>query len=66
MLSELPKSSVVFVDGEEYVAGDVINVSGGKHEVRVVLDGRTLTQQTIEATSGDQMWKLVGDKLVPN
>ncbi len=66
VLSELPKGAVVFVDDEEYVAGDVINVSGGKHEVRVVLDGRTLTQQTLQATSGDQMWKLVGDKLVPN
>ncbi|HEY5938095.1 MAG TPA: protein kinase [Kofleriaceae bacterium] len=66
VFADLPKRSVVFVGDEEYVAGDVINVSGGRHEVRVVLDGKTITEQTIEATSGDQLWKLVGDKLVPN
>jgi hypothetical protein len=66
VLSELPKGAAVFVDGDEYAAGDVIDVSSGKHEVRVVLDGKTITQQSIEATSGDQLWKLVGDKLVPH
>lgn len=66
VIAELPKHSVVVVDGEEYLAGEVITVAAGAHDVRVVLDGQTLAEQKLEATTGDQVWTLVGNKLVPN
>jgi eukaryotic-like serine/threonine-protein kinase len=66
VISELPVSAEVFVDGTEYAAGELIAVAPGKHVVRIVIDGRTVTQQPIDTTSGDQGWKLVRDKLVRN
>ena len=66
VIAELPKGALVIVDSEEHLAGEAIEVGAGKHLIRIVLDGRTISQTTIETGKGDQMWKLVGDKLVPN
>jgi serine/threonine protein kinase len=66
VISNLPPNAGVIVDSEEYQAGDVIPVAAGSHQVRIVLAGRTLAQQSIEAASGDQGWRFVGDKLVRN
>jgi serine/threonine protein kinase len=66
VISGLPAAAAVIVDTQDYQAGEVIPVAAGKHDIRVVLDGRTIAQQSIEAASGDQGWKLVRGKLVPN
>lgn len=66
VISDLPVNAAVFVDGTEYAAGELIAVAPGKHVVRVVADGRTVTQQSVDTTSGDQGWKLVRDKLIRN
>lgn len=64
VLANLPRGAVVVVDGTEYQAGDVVDVLGGTHQVRVVVGGRTIAQQQVETTSGFQRWKLMGDRLV--
>lgn len=64
VISELPREAVVFVDGEPHDAGLAIDLAPGTHEVRVVVNGRTLVQQQIETTKGFQSWMLSGDKLV--
>ena len=67
VISDLPAKAMVTVDADkEYEAGEVIPVVAGKHDVRVVLGGRTLAQQSIETATGDQGWKLVQGKLVRN
>jgi hypothetical protein len=66
VISDLPLNAGVIVDSEEYQAGEVIPVAAGSHEVRIVLSGRTLARQSIETASGDQGWRFVRDKLVPN
>jgi len=65
VISDLPMNASVFVDGEEHAAGEVITVATGSHVIRVVVDGRTIVQQSLETGSGDQGWKLVREKLVP-
>ncbi len=54
----------MLVDGQEFEAGELIDIAQGTHEVRVVVNGRTTTQQQIETTAGDQHWQLAGDVLV--
>ena len=66
VISDLPASASVIVDAEEYQAGEIIPLSAGKHDVRVVVEGRIMTQQSIETGTGDQGWKLVHDQLVRN
>ncbi|MEO8700533.1 MAG: serine/threonine-protein kinase [Kofleriaceae bacterium] len=66
VLSELPSGATVVVDGTEHLAGEVIDVAGGRHEVRVMVDGQAIATQQLETTSGDQGWKLVGARLVAN
>jgi eukaryotic-like serine/threonine-protein kinase len=64
IVSDLPSGAVVLVDGQEFEAGELIDIAQGTHEVRVVVNGRTTTQQQIETTAGDQHWQLAGDVLV--
>lgn len=64
VLADLPSDASVFVDGTEYLAGDVIDVTGGPHDVRVVVNGKTLVNQQLETSSGDQVWRFTGSRLV--
>lgn len=64
VLAELPRGAIVLVDGTEYQAGEVVDVVGGKHDVRIMVAGRTLLQQQLVTTSGHQVWKLAGNRLV--
>lgn len=66
VLVDLPRGASVFVDGTEYQAGEVVDVVGGRHEVRIVVEGKTIAQQQLETASGDQLWKLAGNRLVAN
>jgi hypothetical protein len=66
VISDLPAKASVIVDAQEYEAGEVIPIAAGKHQLRIVVDGRTLAQQTIDTTSGDQAWRLVHGSLVQN
>lgn len=66
VISDLPAKASVVVDTQEYEAGEVIPVAAGKHDIRIVLEGRTITQQSVETAAGDQGWKLVHGKLVRN
>jgi eukaryotic-like serine/threonine-protein kinase len=63
-LAELPRGAAVSVDGIDYQAGDVIEVLAGKHEVRVVVDGKQVVQQQLETRPGFQVWKLADGQLV--
>jgi serine/threonine-protein kinase len=66
VISDLPTNAGIVVDGQDYDAGEVIPVAAGKHEIRVVHDGKTLAQQSIETAAGDQGWKFVHGRLVRN
>jgi eukaryotic-like serine/threonine-protein kinase len=66
VVSGLPSGASIFVDEDEYIAGDVIAAVAGKHEIRVVVNGRAILQQAIDTAAGDQGWKLVSGKLVRN
>jgi serine/threonine protein kinase len=66
VISDLPVNAGITVDDQDYDAGEVIPVAAGKHDIRIVLDGKTIAQQSIEAAAGDQGWKLVHGKLVRN
>jgi eukaryotic-like serine/threonine-protein kinase len=66
VISELPTNAGIVVDGQDYDAGEVIPVTAGNHDIRIVLDGKTVTEQSIETAAGDQNWKLVHGKLVRN
>jgi hypothetical protein len=63
VLTELPRGAVVSVDGDEHPAGEVVPVTSGRHAVRVMLDGQTIVEQTLETSSGDQIWELSGHEL---
>ncbi len=63
LIAGLPAGASVFVGGEEHQGGEAIFLMSGSHEIRVVVNGRTIAQQQIETTAGDQYWKLVGDAL---
>lgn len=64
VITGLPGGAALLVDGSEFQAGDLVEVARGTHEVRIVVDGRTVVQQSIDATAGDQHWKFDGDALV--
>ena len=64
VLSGLPASSVILVEGQEYQAGDVISLSAGRHEVRIIVEGRTIIQQVLETGTGHQVWELRDQRLV--
>jgi serine/threonine protein kinase len=66
VISDLPARAVVFVDSEEYAAGDVITVAAGQHEIRIVIDGKTVAEHFTDTTTGDQGWKFARGKLVRN
>lgn len=66
IVSGLPAGSSIFIDDSEYLAGDVIPVSAGRHAVRVESGGRMVVQQWIDTTEGDQGLRLVSGKLVRN
>jgi serine/threonine-protein kinase len=64
VISDLPASASAIVDNQEYDAGEVIPLPAGKHDIRIVLGGKTITQQVIETGTGDQVWRLLQGKLV--
>jgi hypothetical protein len=64
VLADLPRGASVVVDGTEYQAGEVVDVAQGKHAVQVIVGDKTIVQQQVDATSGDQIWRLAGDRLV--
>lgn len=64
VLSGLPNNSSILVEGQEYQAGDVMSLSAGRHEVRIVVDGKTLVQQVLETGTGHQVWELRDKRLV--
>ncbi|TMQ20538.1 MAG: PEGA domain-containing protein [Deltaproteobacteria bacterium] len=66
VISGVPAGAGVFVDDREHLAGAAIVVAPGRHAVRIVVDGKTVTQQAIDAGSGDQAWKLVRGRLIPD
>jgi len=65
-ISGLPPNASIFLDDDEYAAGDVIPAIAGTHMVRVVAGGRTLVEQAIDTAAGDQGWRLTTGKLVRN
>lgn len=66
VVSDLPTGAGVVVDSQEYDAGEVIPLTAGKHDIRIVVRGKVIAQQSIETGTGDQGWKLVQGKLVRN
>ena len=66
IISGLPPGASIFVDSDEYTAGDVIAAVAGKHVVRIAVGGRTIVQQSVDTTAGDQGLKFVTGKLVQN
>lgn len=66
VISDLPTNASIMVDGQDYDAGEVIPVAAGNHDIRIMHDGKTLAQQSIETASGDQGWKFVHGRLVRN
>jgi hypothetical protein len=64
VLSGLPAGAVIFIEDNEYEAGDVISIPAGRHDVRIVLDGKTVVQQTLETATGHQVWELQEGQLV--
>jgi eukaryotic-like serine/threonine-protein kinase len=64
VIAGLPRGAAIFVDGEEFEAGELIDVASGTRDVRIAVDGRTIAQQSIETSEGDQRWDLVGEGLV--
>ena len=66
VISGLPQNATIFLDDEEYAAGDVIPTVAGKHMVRIVVDGRTILEQPVEATAGDLGLKFAPGKLLGN
>ena len=66
VVSDLPAGASVVVDTQEYDAGEVIPLTAGKHDIRIVVRGKVVAQQSVETGTGDQGWKLVQGKLVRN
>jgi eukaryotic-like serine/threonine-protein kinase len=63
VIAELPENATILLDGEAHEAGTVIAMPPGRHDVRIVIGGRTVAEQNVEATAGDQIWKLAGARL---
>jgi hypothetical protein len=57
VLAGLPSGAVFAVDGEEHPAGEVVTLAVGRHQIRLLLAGKQLAQQTIETISGHQVWE---------
>jgi len=66
VISGLSGGASVVVDTQEFDAGEVIPLTAGKHDIRIVQGGKVVAQQSIETGTGDQVWKLVQGKLVRN
>lgn len=64
VLSGLPAGAVILIRDNEYQAGDVIPLPAGRHEVQILLDGKTLVQQSLETAMGHQVWELQEGRLV--
>jgi eukaryotic-like serine/threonine-protein kinase len=64
VLSGLPEDAQLWIDGEERLVGEVIPVSAGRHRIRIVRAGMAVIEQTLETTTGDQVWELQADTLV--
>jgi len=64
VLGKVPAEVEVWVDGKEHLLGEVIDVEAGPHEVRIEKAGAVLVKQSLETTTGDQVWDLETDKLV--
>jgi serine/threonine-protein kinase len=66
VLSGLPAGSAVLIDRDdtEHEAGEVLSMRAGRHDVRILLDGKTLVQQSIETGTGHQRWELQEGRLV--
>jgi serine/threonine protein kinase len=64
VLSGLPAGSVIVIEGAEHEAGEVISLPAGRHDVRVVLDGKTIVRQELETATGHQVWQLQEGRLV--
>ena len=65
ILANLPAGASVIVDGRDHPAGEVIPITTGRHDVRLVVDGRPVAQRVIETVAGDQIWELRNHQLVP-
>jgi serine/threonine-protein kinase len=66
VLERLPAEASVFVDGDEFMAGEVIDVLPGLHMVRIVVRDKTIVEQQLETRDGDQLWRLTDNRLVPS
>jgi serine/threonine protein kinase len=64
VLSGLPAGANILIKDNEYQAGDVIPLPAGRHEVTILLDGKTLVQQSLETATGHQIWELQEGRLV--
>jgi hypothetical protein len=64
VLSGLPAGAIILIGDVEHEAGEVLSLPAGRHEVRILLDGKTLAQQTLETATGHQVWELQEGRLV--
>jgi hypothetical protein len=64
VLSRLPSGAIILIKDNEYQAGDVIALPAGRHEVQILIDGKTLVQQSLETAMGHQVWELQEGRLV--
>lgn len=64
VLSGLPAGATILVGDEEHQAGDVISLRSGRHEIQILVDGKTVVQQTLETATGHQVWELQEGRLV--
>jgi len=64
VLAGLPSGAVIIVEGNEHEAGEVISLPAGRHDVRIMLEGKMLVQQALETGSGHQIWQLQEGRLV--
>lgn len=63
-LAGLPAGSVILVEGTEHDAGEVLTLPSGRHEIKIVLNGKTIVQQALETGAGHQIWELQEGRLV--
>jgi len=65
VIDELPVGATVMVDGASHPAGKPITVASGTHEVAILVGGRTVAQETLKLTAGDQSYRFDGTTLRP-
>lgn len=63
VVAGLPSGATIIIDGESHEAGAVVAMSPGTHAVRVVVAGKVVTEISVEATPGDQVWRFDGQRL---